>query len=153
MGSEKKSKRRSPSSDSEGERRSKKQTATREDKERSSSSSKREKSSDKRIHKSSKHSDRGKKSEEKHDRKRHKRETHVGHPELSSEDYFSKNKEFATWLKQEKKIFFSDLSSEESRKLFSDFVKKWNKGRLESQYYEGISTAPRTSHNWKIKAK
>lgn len=71
--------------------------------------------------------------------------------ELSGDDYFSKNNEFSTWLKEEKDVFFSDLSAESSRKLFSDFVKAWNKRKLESRYYEGIATAPRSAHNWKIK--
>ncbi|KAF3623475.1 putative protein PXR1-like isoform X2 [Capsicum annuum] len=71
--------------------------------------------------------------------------------ELSKDDYFSKNNEFATWLKDKKKLFFSDLSSEAARDLFSDFVKEWNKGKLDIQYYEGITTGPRSSHAWNIK--
>ena len=71
--------------------------------------------------------------------------------ELSSDDYFSKNNEFSTWLKEEKNVFFSDLSSESSRELFSDFIKVWNAQKLESRYYEGIASGPRTSHHWKIK--
>ncbi|KAJ1377763.1 nucleolar protein 58, partial [Sesbania bispinosa] len=71
--------------------------------------------------------------------------------ELSNDDYFAKNNEFATWLKEEKNVFFSDLVSESARELFKDFVKAWNKGKLESHYYEGIASGPRTSHNWKIK--
>ncbi|KAJ4829890.1 hypothetical protein Tsubulata_013152, partial [Turnera subulata] len=46
--------------------------------------------------------------------------------ELSNEAYFSKNNEFAAWLKEETKLFFSDLSSEHARELFSDFIKDWN---------------------------
>lgn len=71
--------------------------------------------------------------------------------ELSKDDYFSKNNEFSTWLKEEKGIYFSDLSSEAARNLFAGFVKAWNNQKLELQYYEGISTAPRTAHNWKIR--
>ncbi|KAF7822476.1 style cell-cycle inhibitor 1-A [Senna tora] len=71
--------------------------------------------------------------------------------ELSKDDYFSKNNEFATWLKEEKNVFFSELSSESARELFSDFVKAWNRGKLESRYYEGIASGPRTAHNWRIK--
>ncbi|KAF2608499.1 hypothetical protein F2Q68_00046693, partial [Brassica cretica] len=76
-----------------------------------------------------------------------------GIPELTSEDYFSKNNEFATWLKEKKRTYFNDLTTESARELFSRFVKAWNRGKLESRYYEGISTAPRTAHNWKIKQK
>ncbi|QCD96355.1 hypothetical protein DEO72_LG6g1057 [Vigna unguiculata] len=71
--------------------------------------------------------------------------------QLSKDDYFAKNNEFAAWLKEEKNVFFSDLLSESARELFTDFVKAWNKGKLDSQYYEGIASGPRTSHNWKIK--
>lgn len=71
--------------------------------------------------------------------------------QLSSDDYFSKNNEFATWLKEEKNVFFSDLSSESAHELFLDFAKAWNNQKLESRYYEGIASGPRTSHRWKIK--
>lgn len=71
--------------------------------------------------------------------------------EISSTDYFSKNNEFATWLKEEKRLFFSDLSSESARDLFSEFVAEWNDCKLESRYYEGIATGPRTSHKWNIR--
>ncbi|OWM81070.1 hypothetical protein CDL15_Pgr007101 [Punica granatum] len=71
--------------------------------------------------------------------------------EISSEDYFLKNNEFAAWLKEEKDVFFSDLSSGSSRALFEDFVKAWNSQDLETRYYEGIASGPRTAHNWKIK--
>jgi len=70
---------------------------------------------------------------------------------LSNDDYFSKNNEFATWLKEEKNVFFSDLSSESAHEHFSYFVKAWNDQKLETRYYEGISSGPRTSHNWKIR--
>jgi hypothetical protein len=71
--------------------------------------------------------------------------------QLSNDDYFSKNNEFATWLKEKKKVFFSDLTSESARELFSVFVKDWNAQKLESRYYEGISSGPRSAHNWALK--
>lgn len=71
--------------------------------------------------------------------------------EISNDDYFAKNNEFATWLKEDKGKFFSDLSSDSARKLFSDFVEVWNSKKLEPKYYEGIDTGPRSSHKWKIK--
>ncbi|KAK3042637.1 hypothetical protein RJ639_000889 [Escallonia herrerae] len=82
---------------------------------------------------------------------KHDRNLKLKIQELSSDDYFSKNNEFATWLKEKKDLFFSDLSSESARDLFSQFVKDWNNQKLESRYYEGIATGPRTSHKWKIK--
>lgn len=72
--------------------------------------------------------------------------------EISEADYFLKNNEFATWLKDERDTFFSDLSSESARKLFTKFVKYWNNKKLDSRYYDGIVTGPRSSHNWKIKS-
>ena len=71
--------------------------------------------------------------------------------ELTKDDYFSKNNEFATWLIEEKKVFFSDLSSDSAREYFLDFIKAWNKQKLDSRYYEGISRGPRSAHNWKLK--
>ncbi|MQM20435.1 hypothetical protein Taro_053457 [Colocasia esculenta] len=71
--------------------------------------------------------------------------------ELSKDDYFLKNNEFSTWLKEEKGMFFSELSSETARELFSKFVKDWNGGKLQPRYYEGIASGPRTGHDWKIK--
>lgn len=71
--------------------------------------------------------------------------------ELSNDDYFSKNNEFAAWLKEKKRVFFSDLPSDSARELFSDFVKEWNNQKLDTRYYEGIASGPRTAHNWKIR--
>lgn len=73
--------------------------------------------------------------------------------EISKDDYFSKNNEFSTWLKEKKRVFFSDLSADSAREMFTDFVKAWNRRKLESRYYEGaIVSAPRSAHKWKIKA-
>ncbi|XP_031249480.1 style cell-cycle inhibitor 1-A [Pistacia vera] len=146
MGSEGKSKektksrKRSSSSESEDERRSKRHRSDKKDK---------GKEKKHRKHRS----DKEKKSRDKHRDKHQKGNHHSKHEiqQLTNEDYFSKNNEFATWLKEEKKLFFSDLSSESAREYFSDFVKVWNKNKLDSQYYEGISSAPRSAHNWKFK--
>ncbi|KAM0040212.1 putative style cell-cycle inhibitor 1 [Helianthus debilis subsp. tardiflorus] len=106
-------------------------------------------------HKDSRKSSNGKPEEKhRHKHKRHKRDRPEisNFKELSDADYFLKNNEFATWLKDKRDTFFSDLSSESARKLFSEFVKAWNKKKLDSRYYDGIVTAPRSSHNWKIKS-
>ncbi|KAK8971410.1 hypothetical protein KSP40_PGU014912 [Platanthera guangdongensis] len=83
--------------------------------------------------------------------KHSKKLSDAGFKELSDEDYFSRNNEFSTWLKEERGLYFSDLSSEAARDLFSSFVKAWNRHKLQPQYYKGIAGAPRTAHNWKIK--
>ncbi|XP_042481872.1 style cell-cycle inhibitor 1-B [Macadamia integrifolia] len=153
MGSDGKSKKRRLSSISEDEGRSKKHR-TRDDGERKKvKSNKKEKMKSEKSHKHSKrHSDKGKKSKEKHDRKHHKRDQ-SSFQELTNDDYFSKNNEFATWLKEERGSFFSDLSSDAARELFQHFVKDWNSQKLESRYYEGIASGPRTRHDWKISHK
>ncbi|EOY14016.1 Tetratricopeptide repeat-like superfamily protein isoform 1 [Theobroma cacao] len=151
---EKKSKKRSTyssSSASEDEGREKRQRRGEEEEWKSrKKDSKKEKRKDKKSHKHS--SDKEKKPKEKGKRKHHKGDRTLKHfQELSNDDYFSKNNEFATWLREEKHVFFSDLSSESARELFSDFVIDWNNQKLGSQYYEGIASGPRTAHNWKIK--
>ncbi|KAL3336816.1 hypothetical protein AABB24_029469 [Solanum stoloniferum] len=140
-----KHKRSSPSSPQD-EGRSKRQKI-KVDEERSKDKSRKEK------HKSKRRSNEEKESGEKNKSKshKHKDKLKIKFEELSKDGYFSKNNEFATWLKEKKKLFFSDLSSEAARDLFSDFVKEWNKGKLDIQYYEGITTAPRSSHAWNIK--
>ncbi|XP_058722809.1 style cell-cycle inhibitor 1-A-like [Vicia villosa] len=152
MGSDRKSKRTAYSSpsDSEDEKKHKRRRTVDDDEEKKNR--KREKKDKRKDKKHSKDkSDKEKKSKDKHKSKRSKGEVNVDFQELSSDDYFAKNNEFATWLKEEKNLFFSDLSSESARELFAEFVKAWNRGKLESNYYEGIATAPRSSHNWKIK--
>jgi len=101
--------------------------------------------------KRSKHKHKNKKLEDYHS---HKQGSAGGVAEikaLSEEDYFSKNIEFSTWLKEERGMFFSNLSSEKTHKLFLEFVNAWNSRQLQSEYYEGISSAPRTDHNWGFK--
>ncbi|PSR95508.1 hypothetical protein CEY00_Acc26265 [Actinidia chinensis var. chinensis] len=156
MGSDEKRKKKTSSLyDSEEEGKSKRRRSAKDEVAKSSKSEKRDKDKNKsKSHKSSKHpTDGEKKSKEK---RRSKRDKHDGQlklkfQELSSDDYFAKNNEFATWLKEEKNVFFSDLSSESARDMFSQFVKDWNSQKLESRYYEGIETGPRTAHKWKIK--
>nr|XP_010941654.2 style cell-cycle inhibitor 1-A isoform X3 [Elaeis guineensis] len=150
MGSEAKSRKRrsSPSaSPSEDEQKRSRKHRKRDDKERKSrkdgSKEKRKKSE-----KSHKHS----KSREGKEVKGEAQTQQEGCGfKLTKDDYYSKNNEFSTWLKEERGIYFSELSSEAARDLFSSFVKDWNNRKLHSRYYEGISSGPRTAHNWKIK--
>ncbi|XP_062170040.1 style cell-cycle inhibitor 1 isoform X3 [Alnus glutinosa] len=149
MGSDRKSKekkskkRNSYSSGSEDERKSKRHRTEEDGDRKSRKSDKKEKRTDKKFQK---------KSKDKHKSKHHRSDRHLQEVQvLSNDDYFSKNNEFATWLKEEKNVFFSDLSSESAHEHFSYFVKAWNDQKLETRYYEGISSGPRTSHNWKIR--
>ncbi|KAK4398741.1 Style cell-cycle inhibitor 1-B [Sesamum angolense] len=135
-----KRKRSSPSSPPSGDEARIKRRKSRED-EKKHKSKKKHKS-----HKTStRHSDKGKKSDGKHKDKVHKRDnsSKLKVQELSKDDYFSKSNEFAAWLKEERNVFFSDLSSDSARSLFSEFVSEWNNQELESKYYEGITTGPR----------
>ncbi|KVI10257.1 DNA topoisomerase 1 isoform X2 [Cynara cardunculus var. scolymus] len=151
MGGDRKSKKkRSPtsySSEDEGKKKRHRSSETKSDKKEKDSQ---------RKHKSRKSSSiKEKKPEEKHKHKhkhhKHDRRVISNFKELSDADYFLKNNEFSTWLKDERDTFFSDLSSESARKLFAEFVNDWNNKKLDSKFYDGIVTAPRSSHNWKIK--
>ncbi|CAM0946604.1 unnamed protein product [Alopecurus aequalis] len=151
-------KRRSSASSGEEEERERKKRRDKKETRRSSRGS--DEDEEKRRRKR-KHGDRGKDKErdskERHSKgkeksKRKDKDVVTGFTEISKDDYFAKSNEFATWLKEEKGKYFSDLSSESARDIFLKFVKQWNKGKLPSQYYEGITTGPRTAHNWNIKA-
>ncbi|XP_010941653.2 uncharacterized protein [Elaeis guineensis] len=154
MGSEAKSRKRrsSPSaSPSEDEQKRSRKHRKRDDKERKSrkDGSKEKRKKSEKSHKHSKSREgKEKKLREKH---KHSRKDVDSFEELTKDDYYSKNNEFSTWLKEERGIYFSELSSEAARDLFSSFVKDWNNRKLHSRYYEGISSGPRTAHNWKIK--
>ncbi|KAG5000432.1 hypothetical protein AAZX31_08G165600 [Glycine max] len=150
MGSDRKSKRASPSQ-REDEKRSKRRRTVEDEERKQRKREKKEKRKDKKSHEHSKENSEKGKLKDKHRSKHSKVEGHMDFQELSNDDYFAKNNEFATWLKEEKNVFFSDLLAESARELFSDFIKAWNKGKLDSHYYEGIATGPRTSHNWNIK--
>ncbi|XP_030493196.2 style cell-cycle inhibitor 1-A isoform X2 [Cannabis sativa] len=143
----------SPSQD-EGRRKRHKSVEDEERKSRKKSSSdKKERHKDKKSHKRHSETDKDKKLKDKHKDKDGKGDQmNYEFKELTKDDYFSKNNEFATWLKDKKKIFFSDLSAEAARDMFTDFIKAWNKHKLDSRYYEGIVSGPRTAHKWKIKA-
>ena len=93
--------------------------------------------------------------ERKHkDKKHEKREKHDGgEPAVSisepitEEDYFSKAPEFASWL-QSRGTYLDELQSDEARKQFGKFVKRWNGGELPPQLYAGVKPASRTRHQW-----
>lgn len=61
---------------------------------------------------------------------------------LSVDDYHSRYKEFSSWLISTKRIYFNDLMAEESRKLFKEFVKAWNAGKVPIN----VITAGEASH-------
>ncbi|CAN6553816.1 unnamed protein product [Malus baccata var. baccata] len=108
----KKSRKRSTSSSSEDDGKGKRQRTVEDEDRKSRRSDKKDK---KGSHKHSKHrSAKEKKTKDQHKSKHHKgdRLSKIDFQELSTDDYFLKNNEFSTWLKEEKDVFFSDLSSE-----------------------------------------
>eukprot|EP00850_Spirogloea_muscicola_P004953 SM000022S07167 [mRNA] locus=s22:305184:307292:+ [translate_table: standard] len=72
---------------------------------------------------------------------------------IAEDDYFLKNAEFSTWLKEGRGVYFSDLSSEQTHDLFQTFTTLWNSGHLPVKHYEGIEKAPRTAHAWAIRGR
>lgn len=46
------------------------------------------------------------------------------------------NKTFSIWLKKKKKKNFEDISTNKAYKYFAKFVKKWNKKKLKSIFYD-----------------
>ena len=93
--------------------------------------------------------------ERKHkDKKHEKREKHDGgapavsiSEPITEDDYFSKAPEFASWL-QSRGTYLDELQSDEARKQFGKFVKRWNGGELPPQLYAGVKPASRTRHQW-----
>lgn len=75
----------------------------------------------------------------------------ISHKALSEDDYYEKNKEFSTWLNEKHGVYFSSLSSDDTRKLFVEFVEAWNAGTLPEKFYGGIDIAARTNHKWEFK--
>lgn len=61
---------------------------------------------------------------------------------ISVDDYHSRYKEFSSWLVSSKGIYFNDLMADESRRLFKEFVKAWNAGKVPIN----VVAAGETSH-------
>jgi len=77
---------------------------------------------------------------------------------ISEGDYYSKSVEFSVWLREEKDIFFQDLTTEQARAKFSLFVEKWNAGELREKYYKGMNSSSvepstRTKYKWNFASK
>ena len=71
---------------------------------------------------------------------------------ITEDDYFAKNPEFSTWLRERKKKYFNELTSESARELFSGFIQLWNDRKLPAKYYQGMQgvTMRRTQHAWSV---
>lgn len=74
------------------------------------------------------------------------------------DDYFAYHQQFWVYLFREKQVAFNDLSSEQAREAFQEFVKDYNAGNLESGYYletglpsEAYDEIKTTQHKWGLK--
>ncbi|CAE6421657.1 unnamed protein product [Rhizoctonia solani] len=79
----------------------------------------------------------------------------LGVSEISESDYFQKNSEFRTWLREERGKYFDELSGERARHYFRKFVKAWNRGKLSKELYTADAAAEsarpassQTSYRW-----
>ena len=61
--------------------------------------------------------------------------------------------QFSEWLRLQRGQLFSDLTSEQARSQFVDFIEAWNSRALHARYYKGVASATlrRTKHAWAIK--
>jgi hypothetical protein len=55
-------------------------------------------------------------------------------PQISERDYKSKQNEFQAWLKDIRRVYFEDLTNEEAKLMFDQFVKDWNRGNLDEKF-------------------
>ncbi|EFP82908.2 uncharacterized protein PGTG_09876 [Puccinia graminis f. sp. tritici CRL 75-36-700-3] len=62
---------------------------------------------------------------------------------ISKDDFFLKSLEFKVWLKNDKNKFIDQLDSHKSKKYFEKFVRYWNKGKLDEDYYNRATTLDR----------
>ena len=74
----------------------------------------------------------------------------------TEKDYFAFHKELWVYVYREEGVTFNDLSSEEARKAFSRFVNRYNQGKLERAYYDGLppdalEEIKTTKYNWSLK--
>jgi hypothetical protein len=76
---------------------------------------------------------------------------------IYEDDYYKKNSEFRVWLLQSKKKYFDELSTKRCKYYFSKFVKRWNAGKLPSEFYKtgihssSLTAQERTNYRWKFK--
>ena len=61
--------------------------------------------------------------------------------------------QFSEWLRLQRGQLFNDLTSEQARSQFVDFIEAWNSRNLPARYYKGVTgtTLRRTKHAWAIK--
>lgn len=70
-----------------------------------------------------------------------------GAPRLTLDEYYARAREFRAWLAEHDK-YLDEMSSNDARRNFGRFVRRWNDARLRDAYYAGTVEAPRTRHRW-----
>ncbi|CAG8558273.1 11893_t:CDS:10 [Diversispora eburnea] len=115
----------------------------------------------KRRHKSYYNSKKLKKKHHKHRHNHHSENVSASEEErkqpptfITEDDYFLKSVEFRLWIREKKKKYFDELSSEQAHRYFKKFVNAWNKYKLDKKYYEGLRSSQLTSsettrYKWK----
>jgi hypothetical protein len=74
-------------------------------------------------------------------------------PFLEEDDYYERAREFRAWLASTRRPKFGDMSGEEAREHFREFVSQWNSGGIPDEYYLGkidmdASDGSRTGFQW-----
>ncbi|KAJ3370645.1 hypothetical protein GGF31_003959 [Allomyces arbusculus] len=75
---------------------------------------------------------------------------------ISEDDYFRKATEFRKWLRDDRGQYLDELSSSDARRVFRKFVRRWNKGELDAEYYRGtvaLGGAETTRYQWAFVSK
>ena len=76
---------------------------------------------------------------------------------INVDDFYFYSVEYREWLRKSKGVYFEDLTSVEAKEKFVSFIKRWNKGKLAIEYYNGKIKEKddgrrRTKWNWNIKS-
>ncbi|WFC94267.1 RNA uridylyltransferase [Malassezia brasiliensis] len=65
--------------------------------------------------------------------------------------YYARAREFRAWL-EERDHYLDEMPSEDARRYFARFVRRWNDGRLSDRYYAGAAAPVQgTRYRWRFK--
>ncbi|CDS01401.1 uncharacterized protein SPSC_04900 [Sporisorium scitamineum] len=77
-----------------------------------------------------------------------------GVAKLTPDDYFIRSAEFKAWLSETKSKYLDEISSKDARRYFDRFIRCWNEGKLNDDYYKGkirgasSAAGSSTRHRW-----
>ncbi|KAJ3359219.1 hypothetical protein GGF32_009512 [Allomyces javanicus] len=75
---------------------------------------------------------------------------------ITEDDYYRKATEFRKWLRDDRGQYLDELASSDARRVFRKFVRRWNKGELDAEYYRGtvaLAGAETTRYQWAFVSK